>query len=404
MRPVRGNNSRERLRCVSLFSGCGGLDLGFGQGGFRIEFAADNDPIAVMNHERNLGTPVAQMDLRTMLPQVPSGIDVLVAGPPCQGFSTLGARDPDDPRNELLTVPAQAARRFRPRFFLLENVPGLRSGAHAERLKHSAEELKSLGYKVMTIDVEMHKFGVPQRRRRILQLGWLGPGEFRLDLRESCPTDLAAALVDLDDAPNHAPVSLSRDSKAGRIVRRIRQGQKLCNVRSGEASVHTWNIPDVFGSVSDAETRVLESLLRLRRRDRKRTWGDADPVAARTLSREVGFPTHRHLRRLLGGGYVRRIDGRAWDLTHTFNGKYRRPVLSGLSPAVDTRFGEVHYVIHPTENRAFTVREAARIQGFPDSFRFYGSSRDQHRMVANAVPPPMARAVAEAVRGFLAAS
>jgi DNA (cytosine-5)-methyltransferase 1 len=392
----------DHLNCISLFSGCGGLDLGFSMEGFHIEVAADSDPVAVLNHKKNVPGLALQMDLASELPQTDRSVDLLIAGPPCQGFSTLGPGDPADPRNELLGIPAEVARALSPRFFLLENVPGVKSGAHAARLQRSANELKSLGYKVTTLDLEMNQFGVPQRRKRVIQLGWKGSSDFRFDFeRRGTAPNLRESLENLDGLPNHHPVPLRVDSRSARIARRIQPGQKLCNVRMGQASVHTWEIPEVFGAVSQTEVAILQALARLRRRNRRRSWGDADPVYSRSLTKHLGFAAAPHLKRLQTAKYVRGKDG-AWDLTHTFNGKYRRPVLMGLAPAVDTRFGDPHYVIHPTHDRAFTVREAARIQGFPDSFEFLGSLRDQRRMVANAVPPPVAATLAKSIRSFLA--
>lgn len=391
------------MNFVSLFSGCGGLDLGFKEAGFWLDLAADCDPVAVQTHRKNLPGKILELDLTEEIPERGGEIDVLIAGPPCQGFSTLGRRDPADPRNELLEIPAEAARRYSPRFFLLENVSGVRAGAHAERLQRSADCLRALGYKVMSVDIEMHAFGVPQQRRRVIQLGWRGPGEFRLSLKPQRTPTLAEVLRKVSGVANHEPVLLGRGSRPGLIARRIKSGQKLCNVRGGPAAVATWTIPEVFGQVSEAETVVLEAMARLRRRNRRRAWGDADPVAARTLSAHLGFASHRHLQRLMRIGYVRRLGDGDYDLTHTFNGKFRRAQASGLSPAVDSRFGDAHYVLHPRAHRAYTVREAARIQGFPDRFHFLGSRRSQYRMVANAVPPPVAHSLAGMIREFLEA-
>jgi DNA (cytosine-5)-methyltransferase 1 len=391
----------DRLTCVSLFAGCGGLDLGFMSAGFQIEIAVDNDPIAVKNHRNNLPSKVELMDLSEELPSIDGPVDVLLAGPPCQGFSTLGRRDPADPRNKLLDIPAGAAEVLRPRFFVLENVAGVRSGPHATRLKRSAERLKDLGYKVTTLDFEMDRFGVPQRRRRVIQLGWRGDGEFRIAEPSTKAPSIGAALERLDGVANHNPTLLPPGTRSARIARRIGQGQKLCNVRLGKSSVHTWTVPEVFGRVSPLEVTVLESLARLRRTQRRRDWGDADPVEARRLSTAVGFPVSAHLQRLRAAGYVKRTEDGNWDLTHTFNGKFRRPSPGGLAPAVDTRFGDPHYVLHPEADRPFTVREAARIQGFDDRYAFSGSLREQHRVIANAVPPPMSTNLARQIRRFL---
>jgi DNA (cytosine-5)-methyltransferase 1 len=103
---------------------------------------------------------------------------------------------------------------------------------------------------------------------------------------------------------------------------------------------------------------------------------------------------------LVSKGYVRKI-GRRFDLANTFNGKYRRLEWDRPSFTVDTRFGEPGYFLHPSEDRGFTVREAARIQGFPDSFRFFGDTRGQYRLIGNAVPPPMARFIAKIVKSAL---
>ena len=90
------------------------------------------------------------------------------------------------------------------------------------------------------------------------------------------------------------------------------------------------------------------------------------------------------------------------DLSHTFNGKYRRLSWDHPAPTVDTRFGDPKYYLHPEEQRGLSVREAARIQGFPDDFVFAGSKAAQFRMVGNAVPPPLAKQLAEAIREYLA--
>ena len=137
-------------------------------------------------------------------------------------------------------------------------------------------------------------------------------------------------------------------------------------------------------------------MLRRRRQKRIRDYGDADPVTARAMQHFVGRPVVAVLGSLVDKGYVRRI-GKFYDLVHTFNGKFRRLSWHEAAPTVDTRFGDPHYFLHPSKHRAFTVREAARVQGFPDDFSFCGSERSQYRMIGNAVPPPLAKCLAEFV-------
>ena len=142
---------------------------------------------------------------------------------------------------------------------------------------------------------------------------------------------------------------------------------------------------------------VLNTVLRLRRQARRRDFGDADPVSTKVLASMFGLDI---LAQLVQKGYLRQYP-KFHDLTNTFNGKYRRLEMDGVSRTVDTRFGDCTSVLHPTEHRSFTVREAARIQGFSDHMEFFGTIQEQFRMIGNAVPPPMAFAIAKSVRHLL---
>jgi len=120
------------MNFATLFSGCGGFDLGFEACGFRSLGAHDCDPEAVENYRSNLGGPVHMVDLRKGIPNdhALEGIDVLVAGPPCQGFSTAGKRQLNDDRNHLVTLTGDLARRLFPKILVVENVPGVLAGEH----------------------------------------------------------------------------------------------------------------------------------------------------------------------------------------------------------------------------------------------------------------------------------
>jgi DNA (cytosine-5)-methyltransferase 1 len=194
---------------------------------------------------------------------------------------------------------------------------------------------------------------------------------------------------------NHRPSVLKAESRAGKIAARIGPGQKLCNVRAGTSAVHTWNIPEVFGETSAAEKELLEAILRLRRRKRQRSWGDADPVKHAEVKRLFGRGAGSLIKSLVAKSYLRYVGEEALDLTQTFNGKFRRLTMDGPTNCVLTKFCEAPYFLHPLEQRAFTVREAARLQGFADTFVFLGSERSQAAQVGNAVPPPLARHIAE---------
>lgn len=382
---------------LSLFSGCGGLDLGFEQAGFKGALSVDIDAAALGVLSRNLKIDVQKLDLSCNDPTLAEPIDVLLAGSPCQGFSTAGLRKVDDPRNSLLLVAPRIANKFQPKVIVAENVLGAISGSHAAFWNTLHQQLRALGYRTGDLRIDSSDFGVAQKRHRIFLIAWRTNATHELVLEPKPKKVLSDALIKLDGVPNHEPIPLRADSHDFKIASCIGQGQKLTNSRGGALSIHTWDIPDVFGRTNKLEREVLDTTLRLRRQIRRRDFGDADPVSAALLKKQFGGDV---LQSLIDKGYLRKT-GHYVDLTHTFNGKYRRQRLDSPTRTVDTRFGDHRLFLHPTENRAFTVREAARVQGFGDDFIFSGTVAQQFRMIGNAVPPPVAHSVAELVRRLL---
>ena len=384
---------------VSLFSGCGGLDLGFEQAGFSGLAAFDIDRTAIETHNANVRTRGSVCDLAQIssLKSVIATPSVVIAGPPCQGFSTLGLRRLNDPRNSLVVAGTQLAIELRPKAIVIENVSGVVSGEHYCYWLRAESLLKDAGYSVSTQKVTSADFGVPQIRRRVVMIAWKGKGKFEPFFNSKERGSLRTALNSIDGLMNHEPKMLQPGTAEHKIASRIGQHQKLCNVRSGERAIPTWEIPEVFGKTTSAERDVLGAIQRLRRQLRQRTTGDADPVSLSDVGERCGRDVKAQVLSLYEKGYLRQI-GRRYDLAHTFNGKFRRLSWLHPAPAVDTRFGEPRYFLHPEEDRGLSVREAARIQGFPDDFEFFGPRAAQFRMVGNAVPPPLARQIATAIR------
>jgi len=391
---------------LSLFSGCGGFDLGFRDASFSIEGALDIDTLAIANYRANVATHGQVWDLsEAKLPQAYSSVDVLLAGSPCQGFSTIGKRDFADPRNALLAATGEIARNLRPKVVVAENVPGVLAGAHRQYWDALEDTLRAQGYEVQTVLLTASNYGIPQSRRRAFLLAWNTgitvdiPG-FLASQERLAPT-LGELLSQIGpDAENHYPRPLVSGSADLSISRMIAQGQKLCDVRDGAASVHTWEIPEVFGTTTQSERVLLHRIMKLRRQRRVRDFGDADPVPIATLIEEFGKKIVSEIATLEKKQFVR-LRGDLVDLKHTFNGKYRRLNGNGISFTVDTNFGNARYFLHPTEQRGFTVREAAKIQGFPDNYVFSGPERAQFKMIGNAVPPPLATVVAKLTRKLL---
>lgn len=380
---------------VSLFSGCGGFDLGFAQAGYQSLAAYDSWAAAVANFRANIGGECRVQDLSCGFVPNFVGCDVVLAGSPCQGFSTVGKRNINDPRNALLDHAVTISLALKPKVIVLENVPGVLLGAHGRYWQSAKAKLKADGFEVQQIEPDARSFGLPQTRRRVLLVAVRGGG-FSLQLKTTHPKSLAEIISGADAAANHNPKPLAHDSRDGIIARSIGPGQKLCDVRGGASSVHTWDIPGVFGETLASEREVLEAIMVLRRRNRVRDFGDADPVPFKVLSAELARGVKRTVASLEKKGYVK-VDGDLVNLRHAFNGKYRRVMAESSSCTVHTQFGEPKYFLHPVEHRGFTVREAARIQGFPDTYVFEGAVADQYRMIGNAVPPPLGRALAEAL-------
>jgi DNA (cytosine-5)-methyltransferase 1 len=385
---------------ASLFCGCGGFDLGFQQAGFRCISAFDLDPIAVAAHTLNLKSPAAVKDVDLGIADEVSHADVILAGPPCQGFSLAGKRKTTDPRNKLMPLAAQIAVKARPKVFLLENVAGAQSGSHSRYWSRLKKIMEAADYKTTEFSLVGSNCGVPQMRKRSMFLAWRTPGTWPDEIEIAPGGTLSDALNGVEGLPNHVPSSIDSGSRLYSIALRIGSGQKLSNVRGGERSVHTWHIPEVFGEVSEEEKEVLVKVLRLRRTHRVRERGDADPVPLSLLCGRVERAPRRVVNSLVKKGYLK-LTGVTVDLTHTFNGKFRRLELDKPSYTVDTRFGDPRYFLHPNEQRGFTIREAARIQGFPDTFIFSDDSKANFRLIGNAVPPPMGMLIGTLIRKHL---
>lgn len=376
--------------------------MGFTSMGFHSCGAYDCDPEALDNYSRNIEGPVKVVDLKEGIPDADSmtGIDALIAGPPCQGFSTAGKRLLHDKRNHLLTLTGHLARRIEPKVLVVENVSGALLGEHANYWRELDETMRLGGYQTHTVRWQAADLGMAQFRTRVFFFAWRTGRAINFVGPKHPFGNMRTCLSGVSTKPNHHPRHLERGSSELRIARRIKPGQKLCNVRGGPNAVATWDIPEVFGPISENERTVLELLRRLRRQERQRDYGDADPVSLPRLKAALGGTFICLVDALVVKGYLRRVNG-GIDLVGTFNGKYRRLSWDKPSCTVDTRFGSPRYFLHPSQQRGFTVREAARLQGFDDDYVFHGNEHTQFRLIGNAVPPPLGALAAQLVNTLL---
>jgi DNA (cytosine-5)-methyltransferase 1 len=432
---------------VSLFSGCGGMDLGFADSGFNIVRALDNDPAAVAVYKRNLGSAVSlgdatEQDFMQWSSEL-GDVDVVLGGFPCQGFSKAGSKRKTDPRNELYRAMRDAVAAIRPKVFVAENVEGLAQNYKGEVLSQIHSDFKAIGYRVHLTLVDASSFGIAQHRRRILFVGlregqsggtfeWPAPsrvvrvrnGETRRPKAMQTaihgliadglfalpePATISDAIGDLRSLLTAVPDHEIVDNWPGyyqEVIKAIGPGQKLCNVRNGPESVRTWEIPNAFGEVSGEEKLILETIARNRRHKKYGTIPNGNPLPVDVIEELTGIGNVLSaLESLEGRGFVKPKNG-GYDLLGAMfcSGIFKRPRWEEPAPTVLTNFWNPRYFIHPIEDRPFTLREAARLQGFPDDFEFCSAGVDLvdgYRLVGNAVPPPLAAAVAGCVRQCL---
>lgn len=380
---------------ISLFSGCGGFDTGFQENGFKLLGSYDIDPYVIDVHSKNIAGPAIVHDLNDQnLPGLDNktDIDVVISGSPCQGFSTIGKRLINDPRNHLLLSGGEIAIRYNAKIFVSENVLGSNSGDHKKYWAKLIALLDANGFQTKMVNYSANDFGVAQSRKRIILYAWK-PDYYPNFQIESIfvprRISLAEALRGVESADNHNLNYIDKTSMDYQIAKKIGPGQKLCNVRGGERAVHTWDIPEVFSYTDEKEKALLTLIMKLRRQLRRRNFGDADPVDLEHINEKFNGSSNDLIESLLDKGYIKRVGENFIDLTHCFNGKYKRLSFNSISPTVDTRFGLYKNFLHPIENRGMSVREAARIQGFNDDFIFFGPIKKQYEMIGNAVPPPL---------------
>lgn len=340
-------------RFVDLFAGIGGFSCGLEMAGYQCTAAIEIDPavaeLFAQNHGQNGSSPatlcgdIAAFTSEAL--QSATGLDIgeldlLVGGPPCQGFSTIGKRKVDDGRNKLVFEYVRVLTAFRPQAFILENVPGLESFAQGKVLGQLLSLCREAGYaNVKYSVVDATTCGVPQRRRRIVLYGSrtgslpdLGDGR-----QTRSPATVEQALSGLPDPwetlrrhPKGTPAPYRRGRHSD-YARGLRGGQPL--VTRWEPVRHTASIQSAYSALGPGETDPLTKCFRL-----------APDRPARTLR-------------------------------------------AGCKGRTACR------PVHPHQDRVITVREAARLQSFPDTWLFPNTTSGAHRAIGNAVPPLMAKSI-----------
>lgn len=363
---------------AGLFVGCGGLDYGFKEAGFGLIWANELDQDAAQSYSLLTGHDVVIQDIWNVIDQVPNA-DILIGGPPCQSFSLVGKRLDSDPRGKLVFAYQQVIDRVRPKIFVMENVPGLMaSKIDGIRLPvYLAEQFAKMGYKVSTLKLTATDYFVPQRRQRVVMIGHKISGrEFELISPHEFSKIIGApglrVPVSVSEALDDLPSPLQKGSK-GNI-------KYLCAPRTAFARLMREKSPE------EVSLQVMPTMS--------------------VLDREFV----RHIPP--GGNYMNIPDSVSTKRIMSFKASGGRTTTYGrLHPekpayTINTFFNRpnVGANYHHNEERLITVREALRLQSFPDHFTpAFTSQRSLHMQVGNAVPPLMARGVAESLKKLLEA-
>jgi len=368
-----GATAPGTVSVAGLFVGCGGLDLGFRQAGYEMAWANEFNPDAAASYRALVGHDVVVADIWNVLDQVPE-TDVLVGGPPCQAFSLAGKRLENDPRAKLVFAYAQAVERTRPRAFVMENVPGMSaSRVDGERLPLVlGRRFSALGYEVTFHRLMASDWFVPQRRGRIVMVGHRLPGKtFRL-----LPPGEMARILGEPGLANPVTVSQALDDLPEPLPKGSREAAP-------------------YG------TEAHSAYARLMRRG----CGGAVTLQTMPTMSELDREFVRHIPP--GGNYADIPDEISTVRIRKFKAAGGRTTTYGrLHPdqpayTINTYFNRpnVGANYHHRQERLITVREALRLQSFPDSFTpFYSNQRSLHMQVGNAVPPLLGRLLAESLR------
>lgn len=365
-------SQKTKLRPVGidLFAGAGGMSLGFEQAGFDIAAAVEIDPVHCAVHEYNFPdttvicasvVDVSGEEIRKKAGLEEVDIDVVFGGAPCQGFSLIGKRALDDPRNQLVFHYVRIVKELQPKYCVFENVKGLTLGKHATFLQELIDALEQAGYDILQPYRVLNAadYGVPQDRHRLFLMGTrrgLKLPDYPLPIKPG--VTVWDAIGDLPDADTFAELSTTDEVRTewtttSSYARKLRALQ-----------------PDTtnYGYEREFNKNLLSSSLRTEHTALSRTrFLATDHGKTEAVSRFRKLPPDGLCNTLRAG-------------TDSARGAFTSP-----------------RPIHPFLARVITVREAARLHSYPDWFRFHMTKWHGFRQIGNSVPPLLARAVASKI-------
>ena len=343
-------------KVIDLFAGVGGMSLGFENAGFEVILANEYDAAIAAAYEKNhkktkmICGDITKLDLNKTFLNYKGKVDVIIGGPPCQGFSQKGQRKTiHDERNFLFKYYVEVVKLVKPKYFVMENVPNLLTAECGYFWTEIEALFNSLGYQLKKGILNASDYGVPQNRRRAVIIGKFG------EIAPDLPTPKSES-VTIWDAISDLAYLKSGEGEETQNYRNEPQSEYQKKLRSGSTML--------YNHVATKHSPLaLERLAMI------------PPNAGKEVLPE------EHLTKSI------------------YSGTWTRMRKDEISVTITTRFDTPSSgkFTHPFLDRAITVREAARIQSFPDSFQFVGNKGSQMKQVGNAVPPLLAGAIAEVI-------
>lgn len=346
---------RRKYNVIDLFCGCGGLSFGFELADYNVLLGIDNNQAALKTFEFNHHeaktvccdiTQIHKADIQKIIGK--KQIDIIIGGPPCQGMSLSGFRKYDDPRNKLYLSFIRLVQEIQPKAFLIENVPGLVSLFDGKIKDSILEMFNNLGYSVEYKVLCAADYGVPQNRKRVIFVGLKNGVKFNFPDKKSEVITTEMALSDLPSLENELGEEKSDYTEAPKNTYQEEMREGSLFLYNHVAAKHSEKVRKIISLVPD------------------------------------------------GGNYKDLPE--EFRTSRNFHVAWTRFPSNKPSPTIDT--GHRHH-FHYKYNRVPTVRECARLQSFPDRFVFLGNKTEQFKQVGNAVPPLMAKAIAEKLKEYL---
>lgn len=376
------NEKPQTSNMIDLFCGAGGLSLGFTQEGFISKLANDIQECCVdtyaHNHPETPSENIILGDINEVIPKIKEitksqSIDIVVGGPPCQGFSMANRqRLIDDPRNHLYKSYVEVVNFVKPTFFVMENVKGMLSVAD-----QVVEDFEKIGYKVNYKVLNAKDFGVPQNRERLIYIG------NRIEI------DNLSIFRDIDSLSNSIPNYYLKDALYGLKTLeplKIKNSTNHVDEKTGARIMPSLNeVNDYINLIN------LDKSINVTCNHKSRYNNDRDIEIYRRL-----FPGDRS------------DDPKIADImpyknrNHIFKDKYFKLEPNKVCKTITAHMKyDCNMYIHPTQPRGLTPREAARVQSYPDDYYFRGAFTQTYMQVGNSVPPLLGRAIAKIIKKYL---